>query len=63
MNRKIVARKNWTNICIVVTNSGYGKPKCRGENIHLLYRESTVANRYLNVNGVSRPSTEWVFEW
>jgi len=44
MNRNAVARMNWTTICVVVTNSGYGKPKWSWENIHLLYKESTVAN-------------------
>ena len=34
-------------MCIVVTKSGAGKPKCSGENIHLLYTDSTVANRNL----------------
>lgn len=41
------ASENWTNMCKVVTKRGAGNPKRSGENIHLLYTDNTVANRYL----------------
>jgi len=34
-------------MCKVVTKRGAGNPKRFGENIHLLYTDSMVANRYL----------------
>lgn len=63
MNLSKAASKNWMNIWTVVTNSGKGKLKWSGENIHLLYTESTVAKRNLN-GGVQRfrqkPKAEWI---
>jgi len=34
-------------MCKVVTKRGAGNPKRSGENIHLLYTDNMVANRYL----------------
>lgn len=59
MNRNAVARMNWINICIVVTNSGYGKPKWSCENIHLLYTESTVAKENLDRCDVRHSNIKW----
>ena len=49
-------------MCKVVTKSGAGNPKSFGENIHLLYTDNTVANRYLvkplvGYAGQGRPGT------
>lgn len=47
------ASVNWTAMCMVVTNIGKGKLKYFGENIHLLYMESRVANKNLVASEIS----------
>jgi len=38
------------NMCIVVTNSGAGNPKCLVENIHLLYTDKSRAKKNLKLS-------------
>ena len=46
------------NMCKVVTKRGAGNPKSCGENIHLLYTDNMVANRYLAEPSVTHAEQE-----
>ena len=45
--RNKAANENCTHMWAVVTRNGEGKPKRSGENIHLLYKDRSMAKKNL----------------